>query len=660
MPLQINPFHQIYVSDSVNPDVFGKIFSPLLLSDTLALFQPGNVILEGVQGSGKSMLLSLLKPEIRIAYMNSGTPFPVPEQFSDFVSGGINLIRCSVLDFGQRSIESGNEGDIERIPLYFADFVNCWIVLDIFASIELLSSITQKSLSSGMRFNSDKESLDSFSKQLSKEDCWSGYLTNVDSYVDVKKALHSRIRAYRDFFGFRTNSIPVQISSTITEPGEPISRTAQLLWKTGIVPESTPFYIRIDQCEEITRLEAKSKEKQLHQEFRSIINKIIGTRDPNISYRLGGRKYAFRINSDARMHGTTGPIEDFRNFKIIDLDEILRRRENRKTWIFPKFAEDVFRKRLEVSGYALPASMKDYIIAVFGGSHLTVAEKVKMYIGKNNPKSLIAIDANYPAEIVELINRIAEKDLLSAKLGEAWIRQQQNKPNPDIPHDDYLPWETLAKKWWKKERMVLASLQIAARRSQKMIWARKDDILDLAGGNVLMFLSICQHIWAAWLRSLPRNTDWADNTLPQIHDPYIQSEGIEEASDRWYDKITEEPDGHARRRFISYLGNEFRNQLRGDLNMSYPGHNGISVALADLESDQDVYNILKDASAYGFMVDRKHTSKTKTRGECRKWYLHPILSPHFQIPVSHTKEPVYVNTKLLRKWLEKAQVLFSK
>lgn len=657
MPLQINPFHQIYVSDSVNPEVFGKIFSPLLLSDTLALFQPGNVILEGVQGSGKSMLLSLLKPEIRIAYMNSDTPFPVPELFSDFVSGGINLIRSSVLDFGQRSIELGNEGDIERIPLYFADFVNCWIVLDIFASIELLSSINQKLLSPGMRFNSDKESLDRFAKLLIKEDCWSGYLNSSASYEEVKKALQSRIRAYRNFFGFRTDNIPAEISSTITEPGEPISHTAKILWKAGVVPESTPFYIRIDQCEEITRLEAKSREKRLHQEFRSVINKIIGTRDPNISYRLGGRKYAFRTNSDARMLGSTGPIEDFRNFKIVDLDEILRRRENRRTWIFPKFAEDVFRKRLEVSGYSLPASTKDFLIAVFGGSHLTVAEKVKMYVGKNNPKSLIAIDESFPAEIVELINKIAETDLLSAKLGEAWIRQQIIKQKPDIPHNDYLPWESTAKKWWKKERMVMASLQIAAKRSQKMIWARKDDILDLAGGNVLMFLSICQHIWAAWLRSLPRDTNWSDNKMPLIHDPYIQSEGIEEASDRWYDKITEEPDGHARRRFISYLGNEFRNQLRSDLKMSYPGHNGISVALADLESDVEVYNILKDASAYGFMVDRKHTSKTKTRGECRKWYLHPILSPHFQIPVSHTKEPIYANTKLLRKWLEKAQVL---
>ena len=521
MPLQANPFHQIYVSDSVNPEIFGKIFSPLLLSDTLALFQPGNVILEGVQGSGKSMLLSLLKPEIRIAYMNSGSVFPVPEQFSNFVSGGINLIRCSVLDFGQRSIQPGNEGDLEKIPLFFADFVNCWIVLDIFASIETLATIPRRLVQSGMHINSDIKSLDIFARHLTKVDCWSGYLSQSGSYEEVKNALNSRIKAYRNFFGFRTDTIPNEISSTITEPGEPISHTVQLLWKTGIVQQNTPFYIRIDQCEEITRLEAKSKEKQLHQEFRSIINKIIGTRDPNISYRLGGRKYAFRNNADARMHGTTGPIEDFRNYKIIDLDEILRRRENRKTWIFPKFAEDVFQKRLEASGYSLPKSRSDFLVTVFGGSHLTVADKVKLYVGKNNPKSLISTDDNFPVECVECIHRIAEHNVLSAKLGEVWIRQQLTRKIQDMPHDDNLPWESAAQKWWKKERMVLASLQIAAKRSQKMIWARKDDILDLAGGNVLMFLSLCQHIWAAWLRSLPRDTNWSDDTLPLIHDPYI-------------------------------------------------------------------------------------------------------------------------------------------
>lgn len=172
-----------------------------------------------------------------------------------------------------------------------------------------------------------------------------------------------------------------------------------------------------------------------------------------------------------------------------------------------------------------------------------------------------------------------------------------------------------------------------------------------------MFLSLCQHIWASWLRSLPRDTDWTQTVVPCIDDPYIQTEGIEEASDRWYDKIKEEQGGDARRRFISVLGNEFRNKLRADKRMSYPGHNGFSLSLRELETDPEVYERLQDATAFGFLIERKHTPKNRRLGECKKWYLHPVLSPHFQIPATHTKEPIYAKVQQVREWLEKAFVL---
>jgi hypothetical protein len=201
-------------------------------------------------------------------------------------------------------------------------------------------------------------------------------------------------------------------------------------------------------------------------------------------------------------------------------------------------------------------------------------------------------------------------------------------------------------------------LQIAAKRAQKMLWARSKDVLDLSGGNVLMFLSLCQHIWASWLRSLPRDMSWSeDRSLPCIDSPYTQSEGIEEASDRWYDKIKEEQGGDARRRFISFLGKKFRNQLRADKKMSYPGHNGFSLSIHDIEENPDVSEKLQDATAFGFLIERKHTPKVKGLGECKKWYLHPILSPHFQIPATHTKEPIYAKAKQVREWLQEALIL---
>jgi hypothetical protein len=656
MPLRINPFHQVYFTELIKPDEFTKLFSPFLISDTLSLFQPGNIFLEGVQGSGKSMLLALFKPEIRVEYKKAEKEFPVPPEFEKFLSGGINLIRCGAINFGQRMLASNGEIDAQDLVRYFGDFITYWIIEDLFVSLECLSKNLGGYFAKEFNIKYSEDLLNYFSENLKKNDCWFGYLEKIKSYSELKQTLTERIQIYNQFLFGNIERVPDVINQSTTNPGEPISQVARALWKYEIVPEGIPFYIRIDQCEEMVRLEAKAREKSLHFQFRSIINKMLGTRDPSISYRLGGRRYAFRQPSEIMMHGTTGPIEDFRNYTVIDLDEILRRRENSKTWLFPKFAEDVFRKRLEWCGYDTEHAQDDILAEVLDGKQLPVNEKIKLYIGSSK-KGAIKIEEDWPEEVKKCLIKLADSDTLSAKLGEAWVRQQLERKGPDLPYDQHLPWESKNKKWWHKERSFLASLQIAATRAQKMVWARKKDIIDLSGGNILIFLSMLQHIWAAWQRSLPRDAEWGDKTIPHIKDPYIQSEGIEEASDRWYDKIKEEPEGNSRRRFISFLGLLFRNSLRSDKKMSYPGHNGISLTLKDLEKDNQVYGKLQDASAYGVMIDMKHTPKNKSRGESQKWYLHPILAPHFQIPAMRTKEPMYINIEKLRGWLIKAKVI---
>ena len=43
-----------------------------------------------------------------------------------------------------------------------------------------------------------------------------------------------------------------------------------------------------------------------------------------------------------------------------------------------------------------------------------------------------------------------------------------------------------------------------------------------------------------------------------------------------------------------------------------------------------------------------------------KWYPHPILAPYYELTVQHTKEPLYLTAKKLRKWLEASGVLAPK
>ena len=77
-----NPFAELYVTESIGTEKFAELFSPVLAneSQTHALFQPGNIFLTGLQGSGKTALLSLLRPEIMIAYRRVGAHWPLPEE----------------------------------------------------------------------------------------------------------------------------------------------------------------------------------------------------------------------------------------------------------------------------------------------------------------------------------------------------------------------------------------------------------------------------------------------------------------------------------------------------------------------------------------------------------------------------------------------------
>ena len=97
-------------------------------------------------------------------------------------------------------------------------------------------------------------------------------------------------------------------------------------------------------------------------------------------------------------------------------------------------------------------------------------------------------------------------------------------------------------------------------------------------------------------------------------------------------------------------------QMFDDLALSYPGNNGFSLDLAELELDAQVGRLLDDAVAHGNLFDAPHTTKEKNRRPRRKWYLNPILSPHFRLPQARTKEPMYVNLEEVRSWMKQLEL----
>ncbi len=191
---ELNPFQVLYVTDDPDPRVYVDLFSDILVVHSSALFQPGNVVLKGTQGSGKSMLLNLLKPEIRLQYKRSNAAFPVPQRMQQFVGAGINLSLSGILNLGQRPIVTGQEDEGQIFPLFFADFLNYFVVRDLLASIELMGreSDAFDALVRGSAFPE-------FAQRLAEKDCWLGYLRGCTTFQEVCRRVDDRLASYRAF-----------------------------------------------------------------------------------------------------------------------------------------------------------------------------------------------------------------------------------------------------------------------------------------------------------------------------------------------------------------------------------------------------------------------------------------------------------------------------
>lgn len=644
MDQHINPFHELYVTETARPEEFVQLFSDQLLPHAMLLFQPGNLVLKGTQGSGKSMLLNLLTPEIRLAYHRAKKAFPVSEKLSRFLSAGINLTRSGVLDIGQRPLTGNSQEDERLFPLFFADFVNYWIVRDIVRSLLTMQASPDSFPYVHAGHNDD------FAAQLAKQECWFGYLEKARSLEELRILLENRIATYRAFHVANLKTLPKELMDTKTSIGEPISRTVECLWQTGALTAEVPLFVRIDQHEVLSR--SDDLRPGLGIEYRRIINKALGTRDPRLSYRIGTRRYAW--GDDLNVYGTTLSLEILRDYRIIDMDELLKRKEDSSTWLFPKFAEDIFRRRLEHAGCE-PAG--DRLLRQIMGAPPKSADVAKGYVGTTEADRALKIEAEWPEAWKTFLRDLFKRDPLSAKLAEGWMRQKgsEEKIRTEPPPNEDFPWD---KPYWRKERVRQALFQLAARSAQRPGWSGAESIVALCMGSTLVFVSACQHIWDAFLRSqmgLPegKRHDPVKHGIPHK----IQALGIFTASVYWYQKISEQPGGGERRRFIDYLGRMFYTTLMEDRAMSYPGYNGFSITTESLEEDEEVSRFLGDAVDYGDLFEAPHTTKNKDARQRTKWYLSPILSPYFRLPESHVKEPMYVDVSTVRVWLGELKIV---
>lgn len=310
MDSMINPFNDPFVTETMLPEDFVQLFSPGVLTDAEPLFLPGNVVLVGVEGTGKSMLLALLKPEVRLAYRRASISFPIPPRLSRFVGAGINLTRSGIMDVGQRQMVDRTFSPDEFAP-YFGDFLNNFVLLDILESVEKYQNSLDGVLAKELNMSTDRATMDEFAKALANEPCWYGYYASTTSLKDFRFRIRERIDSYLKYFSFDVDAFPRGIQDTKTSIGEPISQAVVLLRSFSVVPHDVHFFIRIDQLETLSDLEALA---QLGPAYRTVVNKALGLRNPNVSYRIGTRHYAWQ--SALGIHGTAATLERDRDFKL--------------------------------------------------------------------------------------------------------------------------------------------------------------------------------------------------------------------------------------------------------------------------------------------------------------------------------------------------------
>ena len=624
-----NPFQQLYVGEKVDPEEFVEIFSAKLVPHAMPLFQPGHVVLSGVQGSGKSMLFKLLQPQVRKAYAAMEKDFPIAPDDSRFIGAGININTARCNEFGNRRAEVGDSAQ----ELMFGDFFNYVVCLDMISSVRTLGEERSISLALGLKL--EVRRISEFVSLVRESDVWEGYLREVSDLEALIARMHARIARYRRYMNANDRTLDAEVASSKTSAGEPMKVLVNAFKDSGVVPKDVEFYVVVDQYEELATIKSNGAEA----DYRSVVNKVI-SRDPTLSYRVGTRGYAWR--NHLNVFGSRGHLEQDRDYKLVEIDATLRGQEIGGTSIYPDFANDVFLRRLRYSAAGTSRAKASRISDALGRSP-TPKDEALLLAGEDRA-AVVRPESDWPPALVEGLRTLAGTDPLSAKLGEVWYRQKGVVDA--VPGDR--PWDARGKQYWRKERVELCLLAIGGLRKQRVIYSGEENILGLSGRNILLLLSLCQFIWDYASQASSRRDREPD--LPIMAG--VQTIAVFQTARTWLDRIPSDY-GRSDHRYklIQLLGEKFSTALHSDLKMSNPGQNGISLSIEDLRANSDIFQFLIEAVDYGNLVMVEHATRNKNRKRRYKFYLNPLYCPIYRIPYQHSKEPIYMTVERLKEWL---------
>ena len=181
-----------------------------------------------------------------------------------------------------------------------------------------------------------------------------------------------------------------------------------------------------------------------------------------------------------------------------------------------------------------------------------------------------------------------------------------------------------------------------------MLWWGEAKVLSLCGSNILRFITICRVTWDYWQRLTDgRPSSPSEDEDKRIVPTTIQSSAIFEASRKIHEALKRQPGqpaGDVRSDFLGKIASWLRGKLLDDAAMSNPGQNGFSLRVNELAQHDNLRQLIEECVGWGDLYETHHTSKSKAERSSeprKKYYINPALSPFYELPEAHTKEPVY-------------------
>jgi hypothetical protein len=649
-----NPFYSPLVTEILdNPTLYRELFSEsILVGEALSVFQRRNIVVTGPQGTGKTMILNLIRYRTVAEWLERGDlPRPL-SSVPPYFGVSINLTRADFHAFGRRSISQAM-GLPEHETVYAsaaaADYLNQFLFREFLRGLRLILSGASP-LANWLGIQVHASLAGHVASDIASWDCWYGYYSNCATIPSLIERCDQRLQAYRRFLNVNDDHIDEVVWRTKTDIGEPLHRLGTLLAEAEWSTRRAPLYVVIDQYEVLPEL------NRTHgTDLQRVVNTFIKLRDPVVFYKVGARTHNW--GRELRVWGAESRIEFERDYGVVDLNELLSREETNRGWLFERFALDVTSKRMrQILGDGAPDTTEHQVRAMFPS--ISPEEESRRYLhprGRDRRRELLP---GLSESVRDRILTVGGPDAspLDIRLAGAHALQLVRR---GMSEDDVLldvsreTWRSARS--WKAERTELALLQVASILNQRKLYCGWSQLVLLAGRNISAFLMICREVWDAAVRL--GIVDVAHGSIPDV----AQSLGVARASEAWRERDRDEHTGDEhtggrwRYEVLGRIGPALGQALISDYAMSNPGWSGFSVSETEMNAQtaqaRELVEFLESGAGWAMFEESPHTSRFGRGTARRKWYLHPLLSPIFRLPIRRIKEPRSLPLATVHAWI---------